>query len=282
MDKLNKSSMYQMIVIILMQTMLLLFMATWKEIDLFGISYDKLLNIVIFVVVGLSLLSLIVVKEIYKVIEYETEFKIQQIKLEENKRLIQTLRSQKHDFLNHLQTIYGMVQLNKQDKVKEYIKSLNNDLSEIKFTSDGLSNSILDSILIPKKLEAIKQGVSFTYKVERGVEDVDFPLDKLFRIVSNLVDNAIDAMEGFNGKKEIRLIGKNNGDNYHLSVYNIGPIIEEEIQHQIFEPGFSTKGDGRGFGLHIIKSLIEEREGKLELKSEAGFGTEFTCILKKK
>lgn len=273
--------MYQMIVIILMQTMLLLFMANWKESDLFGISYDKLLNIIIFVVVGLSMLSLIVVKEIYKMIEYETEFKIQQVKLEQNKKLIRTLRSQKHDFLNHLQTIYGMVQLNKQDKVREYIKSLNNDLSEIKFSNDDLSNSILDSILIPKKLEAIKQGISFSYQVERGVTDVDFPLDKLFRVVSNLVDNAIDAIEGFNGKKEIRLIGKNNDNKYHLSVYNTGPIIEEELQNQIFEPGFSTKGDGRGFGLYIIKSLIEEREGKLDLKSEVGFGTEFTCTLKK-
>lgn len=268
-------------IILLTQTLLLLFITGWNEVELFGVSYDKLFNIIIFMVVGLSILSIIMVAELYKMVEYETEFKIQQVKLEESKKSIKNLRSQKHDFLNHLQTIYGMVQLGKKDKVKEYIRSLNKDISKVDFKQDILSNSILDSILISKKLEAVKAGINFDCKVEVGVEEVNFPIDKLFRVLSNLIDNAIDAVKDSGNKESIIVKGTDRGEEYLLSVYNSGSVIGGELQENIFKPGFSTKGEDRGFGLYIIKSLIEEFGGELRLESKNGFGTEFSCYLKK-
>jgi hypothetical protein len=280
-DSFNKKSLYQVMIILLTQTLLLLFITCWNEVELFGVSYDKLLNIIIFMVVGLSILSIIMVAELYKMIEYETEFKIQQVKLEESKKSIESLRSQKHDFLNHLQTIYGMVQLDKKDKAKEYIRSLNKNISKVDFKQDILSNSILDSILISKKLEAVKAGIDFDCKVEVGVEEVNFPIDKLFRVLSNLIDNAIDAVKDSGSKGNIIVKGIDRGEEYLLSVYNSGSVIGEELQENIFKPGFSTKGEDRGFGLYIIKSLIEEFGGELRLKSKIDFGTEFSCHLKK-
>ncbi|WP_243832476.1 sensor histidine kinase [Orenia marismortui] len=280
-DNFNKKSLYQVMIILLTQTLLLLFITCWNEVELFGVSYDKLLNIIIFVVVGLSILSIIMVAELYKMVEYETEFKIQQVKLKENKKLIDSLRSQKHDFLNHLQTIYGMIQLDKKNQAKDYIKSLNKDLSRINFKEDILSDSILDSILISKKLEASKVGIKFDCRVEVGVEDVNFPIDKLFRVLSNLIDNAIDAVKDAEIKGIIIVKGIDKGEEYLLSVYNSRSVIEDDLKAKIFEAGFSTKGEERGFGLYIIKSLIEEFGGKLKLESKPGYGTEFLCYLKK-
>ncbi|MGM0471869.1 MAG: sensor histidine kinase, partial [Bacillota bacterium] len=198
-----------------------------------------------------------------------------------NEELIKNLRSQKHDFSNHLQTIYGMVQLNKNGEAKDYIKSLSQDLAKIKFDQSQVSNSILETILIPKKKEAQEAGLNFDYEVEAGIESINLQINKVFRVISNLVDNAIDATKDFDEKCRIEVRGENRRNNYILTVYNSGPAIQEDLINKIFQPGFSTKGTGRGFGLHIIKSLVEEAGGELQINSEEGFGTEFVCYFPK-
>jgi hypothetical protein len=222
------------------------------------------------------------IKEIFELINYEMDFEVQKLELEKNEELIKSLRIQKHDFINHLQTIYGMIQLDKQEKAKVYIKSLSKDLSNLKLKKSSKDDSILASILLPKKLEATKVEIDFDFEIEEGVEDISISLNKLFKIISNLIDNAIDATKTFDGERKIRVIGENYGEKYVLSIYNSGPIIDEELKYSIFESGFSTKGTGRGFGLHIIKSIIENAQGELQLISEEEYGTEFTCYLPKK
>ena len=276
---MQESKLQYIIIILLLQSLLLL--TFWSNIksETFDIANnDNLLGVILFITIGLSILSIIMVKELFRLIQKTTEYKIQQVKLEESEKLIKSLRSQKHDFANHLQTIYGMVQLNKEGKVKEYIRGLNKDLSSIQLHKTEFSDSILDSILVPKKLKAMKAGLQFEKEVDSGIEAIDAPIDKIFRIISNLIDNAIDATKEFEGSnKQIKVEGRNMNKQYIVSVYNSGPIIDDELLDMIFEPGFSTKGDGRGFGLYIIKTLVEEVQGELEVKSEKNYGTEFIC-----
>lgn len=238
-----------------------------------------LLDLILFLALILSILSIVMVKELFKLSKFKTEFKVLQIKLEENQKLIKSLRQQKHDFSNHLQTLYGMIQLNKQQKAKDYIKSLSQELTQLNFGQTDVANSVLDSILIPKKMKAVKQGIKFEYQIEEEVEQVALPLNKVFRIISNLVDNALDATQEYKKKRKIKVRGMRKEKQYLISVYNTGPIIPGELEDMIFAAGFSTKGEDRGFGLHIIKSLVEDVGGKLIVKSEEGYGTEFRCQL---
>lgn len=53
----------------------------------------------------------------------------------------------------------------------------------------------------------------------------------------------------------------------------------KRTEKKIFENGFSTKGDGRGTGLHLIKQLIEKHNGTISVESEEGVGTSFTVTL---
>ncbi|WP_408955332.1 sensor histidine kinase [Natroniella sp. ANB-PHB2] len=268
------------IIILLMQSFLLLVLTLWRNLNIFEIvSINRLIDIILFIAVGLSILSVIAVKELFKLNQHQIEMKLQRLKLDENQKLVKNLKSQKHDFSNHLQTLYGMIQLGKKEEAKEYIKSLSQDLRQLKYSQSDLAESILDSLLLPKKMKAIREGIRFEYQIESGVEEVNLSLNQLFRVIGNLVDNAFDALEGVNGQKEIEIVGVKQGVDYFISVCNTGSIIDEELLDKIFMPGFSTKGEGRGFGLYIIKSLIEDAGGELTVRSEQDLGTEFSIRL---
>ncbi|MGM0472282.1 MAG: Spo0B domain-containing protein, partial [Bacillota bacterium] len=112
MDRISNSKLKYIIIILLAQSLLLLMINGGIHISIFNLK-PILLDIFLLITIGLSFLSIIMIQEVFKLIQRETGFRIQQVKLTKNEELIKNLRSQKHDFSNHLQTIYGMVQLNK-------------------------------------------------------------------------------------------------------------------------------------------------------------------------
>lgn len=268
------------IIILLSQSFLLLILNAGSQINFFD-SQPLLLNIFLFITICLSILSVIMIREVLKLINHEMEFKLQKVKLEEKEKLIQNLRSQKHDFANHLQTLYGMVQLGKNKKAQKYIKSLSKDLANLKYDQTEVTNTILDSILVPKKEKAAKENLEFNYQIDEGIESIKLPLNKIFRIVSNLVDNAIDATKDFSEECRIDIRGRNGSEEYILSVFNTGPVIEDKLVGEILEAGFSSKGNERGYGLHIVKTLVKEADGRIEIESEPDYGTEFICYFPK-
>ena len=108
-------------------------------------------------------------------------------------------------------------------------------------------------------------------------------LDKtqLIRIVTNLVKNAIQAID----KEEKPLIEVkvfSEKDSVKIIVSDNGKGIEEDVKALIFEPKFTTKSSGMGLGLPMIKNIIESYEGTISFTSKIGFGTVFTVILPKK
>ena len=113
------------------------------------------------------------------------------------------------------------------------------------------------------------------------IEDYD-----LISIVSNLIDNAFDAIlsESEHEGKIISVYGYTEGENYYLSVSNNGPVIPAELIDRIFEKGFSTKKENKGehgFGLHIIKQLVEKNGGRITVSSSEE-ETEFLVRIKRK
>ena len=281
MEKMDKSRMHYIIVILLVQLTLNLLTIIWKEMGLLDTRFKSYINIMLFAKVVFSAFSVFLVSNLDKIIEKQTKDKIKHVKLEEKEKLIEELRRQKHDFSNHLQTIYGMLQLNKLDEACEYINSLNQELKNINKQDKVKEKTILSSILLPMKQRAEEKGVQFDFEVKLGIREVNYPLNKVFRIISNLVENAIEATEKYDGQKIIEVKGENKPGIYIISIYNSGPVINEEIKEKMFQQGVSTKGEGRGLGLSIIKSLVEENGGELELKSEADYGNQFTCYLPK-
>ena len=109
----------------------------------------------------------------------------------------------------------------------------------------------------------------------------DFDRDQLNRIVTNLVNNAIQSIpEEKNPEIQVLLYEKNS--QIYIKVKDNGCGIEGAIAEKIFEPKFTTKTSGMGLGLPMVKNIIEAYQGKITYKTTLGEGTLFKVSFPKK
>ena len=101
---------------------------------------------------------------------------------------------------------------------------------------------------------------------------------RLFQLWSNLIKNAIEAMQKSN-RRTITLSARNEDNRCVVSVSNSGEMIPPEVQQRIFEKFFTTKtGTGTGLGLSIVSSVISDHKGTITLESNE-YATTFTVTL---
>ena len=100
-------------------------------------------------------------------------------------------------------------------------------------------------------------------------------------VIENLCKNAVDAMEGGEGKIDLWLLEE--GDTVAIEVVDNGKGIKKKNVGNVFRPGFTTKKRGWGLGLSLAKRIVEEyHRGHIYVKqSEVGRGTTFRIELKK-
>jgi signal transduction histidine kinase len=128
------------------------------------------------------------------------------------------------------------------------------------------------------------------YKIKKGnvslVEEYDTSLPPIKAVVgelnqvwTNLIDNALDAME-VNNKGRLEIKTKRDRQFVELSVIDNGPGIPDSIRNRIFDPFFTTKdiGKGTGLGLDVVKRIVREHKGSIKVDSEAGRTAFVVCF----
>lgn len=129
---------------------------------------------------------------------------------------------------------------------------------------EGLENTL--TILGHK----LKRGVTVTRKYDQSLPRICVHGSELNQVWTNLIDNAIDAMNGL-GKLEIRT--QREHDDVLVEIADNGPGIPPGIGSRIWEPFFTTKGvgDGTGLGLDIARRIVVKRhKGNIRFFSEPG------------
>ena len=112
----------------------------------------------------------------------------------------------------------------------------------------------------------MKYGIEIIREYEEVPPVICFP-DKLHQIWVNIINNALQAM---NYKGTLRIGISNDHDKVKISISNNGPSIPASILNRIFEPFFTTKklGEGTGLGLDIVKRIVEEIDGKINVETK--------------
>jgi len=115
----------------------------------------------------------------------------------------------------------------------------------------------------------LKQGVTVIRDYDPNLPRVYAYGGELNQIWTNLIDNAIDAM---NGKGELRIRSKLNLDHVMVEIGDNGPGIPPEIQARIFDPFFTTKGVGQGTGLGLDTAcrIARKHHGDIRVVSRPG------------
>jgi signal transduction histidine kinase len=129
---------------------------------------------------------------------------------------------------------------------------------------ETLENSL---VLLRHKL---KMGVSIRRDYADDVPRVEAYGSELNQVWTNIIDNAIDAVEG---KGELKLRTYPADSTVVIEITDDGPGIPPEIRQRIFEPFFTTKGPGAGtgLGLHIAYNIVVHRHhGQIQVASKAG------------
>jgi two-component system NtrC family sensor kinase len=102
---------------------------------------------------------------------------------------------------------------------------------------------------------------------------------KLQQIVLNILNNAVDAMEGKGGKVIVAV--RRSGKHFRVAITDSGCGIAQEHLPRIFEPFYTTKpvGKGTGLGLAVCYGLVQQMGGTLTVDSQLGVGSTFTLTL---
>lgn len=111
-----------------------------------------------------------------------------------------------------------------------------------------------------------------------GIAQFSFDPDQLRRVLVNLLDNAVAAVATV-GEPAIRVALESSEDNFILTVSDNGPGVDEAILARIFDPYFTTKEEGSGLGLAMVKNIILLHGGAIDVDSSAGQGTTFRIEL---
>jgi PAS domain S-box-containing protein len=125
-----------------------------------------------------------------------------------------------------------------------------------------------------------REGVVITIEQKKRPLTISANRGRLEQVLVNLLSNAKDASCG-KSERKINVSVHAETDEFEIVVEDNGSGIRPEIREKIFEPFFTTKDVnlGTGIGLSLVNTIVKEHEGKIELKSEVGTGTEFRIKL---
>jgi hypothetical protein len=129
---------------------------------------------------------------------------------------------------------------------------------------------VVDSAL--NLYEGIHPGISFRREVQTPLPSVRLDRDQMKRALTNLIDNAIAAMDG-SGTVTLRARLVEQDQILRLEVEDDGPGIEPANKERLFVPYFSTKKRGTGLGLAIVNRIVSDHNGFIRVEDNQPRGT---------
>ena len=132
----------------------------------------------------------------------------------------------------------------------------------------SIVNQALSGIIVPDRIKVIDR--------TQNKPKVWVDLDRIRRVVVNLITNAFDSMPDGG---TLTIVCKEKNGRLELSFADTGTGIAEEKMDKLWTPFVTTKAKGMGLGLPISKRIIESHGGQILVDSESGKGTTFTLVL---
>ena len=134
----------------------------------------------------------------------------------------------------------------------------------------------LVDLLIDLSKSAVPPEVAVTVRANGAPCTILGQYDPLRRAFANLLRNAAEAMGG-SGPIDVEVA--RDGQGLVVTIADHGPGIPEELRPRVFEPYFTTKQDGTGLGLALVRQTIESHNGTIRVSETTGGGATFSIVL---
>jgi len=178
------------------------------------------------------------------------------------------------------------------DVLKECTSMIVSQVEEMKRLVDEFSNLArlpglkLAANQVNEILEEVvalfKEGhpqVEFALEADSAMPAFEFDRDQIKRAVINLVDNAINSLEGKPGQVSLKSKFQANLNSARVTVSDTGKGIPRQARKLIFEPYFSTRDMGSGLGLAIVQRIVTDHYGRIQVEDNQPKGTRFIIDL---
>lgn len=192
------------------------------------------------------------------------------------------LRAQTHEFMNKMHVIMGLIEMKAYDELKTFTKEVAyNRQSEVSYIVTRMKDITLAGFILGKISRSRELDIDFSLSDESELRnELEVPsVHDLVLIVGNIVENAFEALENFDGERIVSLSILDFDKEIVITVEDSGPGMDEEVLKNIFTRGYSSKGKGHGYGLYLVKQSIDNLEGSIDVESVEGEGTTFTVRL---
>lgn len=235
---------------------------------LFGLLSNRLVysEPVLELAVGLLLIGgLLSVAGILSVTRYQD--KSYQESMENLEHLNLKLREQRHDYLNQIQIVYGLLELEEYEEARKYLRPVFKDIMKVNRALKTAQPAV--NALLQAKMEAAAESeVDLYLDILTQLRELAMEPWEFCKILANLIDNAVTAVSENDGEKRVVVHLEEREQDYLVMVQNNGPEIPPSRQKLIFKNGYTTKkGEGHGMGLGIVSTALKDGGGKIWLES---------------
>jgi two-component system nitrogen regulation sensor histidine kinase NtrY len=158
----------------------------------------------------------------------------------------------------------------------EVLKNLVNEFSRYArmpvtaLTLNDLNEVVADSVLL---FQDAHKDIVFEFSPAEGLPKFDLDAEQINRVMINLLDNAVAAINKNDGRIEITVSYDEQHRKATVSVADNGAGVPSSYKRKVFEPYFSTKKSGTGLGLAIVSSIISDHHGQVSVADNNPTGT---------
>ncbi len=188
------------------------------------------------------------------------------------------------EMYDHLSDRQRIELIGKVDAETERIRKIVKNLLDFSKPKDANPKEADINAVVQKTLTLVQnmidvQNIETIVRLEEGLPHLFIDEHQIQQVLVNLVTNAVQAMSAGNRLFIATRLGK-SGDSVEVTVKDTGRGIQPEFLPHIFDPFFSTKGEGgTGLGLSVSYGIIKNHHGEIRVESKVGVGTTFTLEL---
>lgn len=196
------------------------------------------------------------------------------------------MRAQNQEYLNKLNTIHGLLVLERYEQAIELISDEVRERQDvIAFLMDSVKEPLVAACLLGKinrsKELKVRLEIDPDSHLTRILPETD--AKALVTILGNIIDNGMEAARDNKGADaQVKVSFTDFGNDLIFDIEDNGPGISKDKQQTIFVQGFSTKpGDHRGLGLAIVKHALLTVKGQIFIDRSPLGGSRFTIVIPK-
>jgi sensor histidine kinase regulating citrate/malate metabolism len=215
---------------------------------------------------------------------FRDELALQQIerRLADVGQYVEDLRAQRHEFMNRLHLILGLLHASDYAAAQEVIEQVNDEYQKaIEFYLARIADPAVVGILIGKTHQARELGIDLAVTPDSYVTRPCPHRDAVVTVLGNAVANALEALQASGpprGRPEVRVTVREEPARVVVEVRDNGAGPARGAGGDPFEAGVSTKGPGRGLGLAIVARVVAAAHGEVTLE-DTGAGALFRATL---